>query len=152
MSALEDIEAIKQLKAEYCYAMDENRLDDLANLFTEDAVCDFQPFFGIARGRDAILRKFREVEGDRPPDSPLAIHAVTNPQIRVNGDQATGKWYLLDCIIRPREPRPLRIIARYDEQYRRIGGEWRISYEKIIFFHVDVDDVELGGREKAAPR
>jgi hypothetical protein len=147
MSVLEDIEEIKQLKAEYCYAMDENRLDDLVKLFTEDAVCDFEPYFGLVRGRAAILSKFREIEGDRPPGSPLAIHAVTNPLIRVNGDQATGKWYLLDCIIRPRELRPLRIVARYDEQYRRVARTWQISHEKIIFFHVDVDDVEFGGKE-----
>jgi ketosteroid isomerase-like protein len=149
MGMLEDIEAIKQLKAEYCYAMDENRLNDLVNLFTEDAICDFEPYFGIARGRSEILRKFQEVEDDRLAGSPLAIHAVTNPLIRVEGDHATGKWYLLDCIIRQGEPRPLRIIARYDEQYRRVNREWKIQHEKIIFFHVDVDDVEIGGKQNS---
>lgn len=147
MSSLEDIEAIKQLKAEYCYALDENRLDDLAGLFTPDAVCDFRPHFGIVEGRATIRRKFREVEGERPPGAPLAIHVIANPLIRVDGDSATGKWYLLDCIIRPHEPRPLRIIARYDETYRRSGGVWKIQYEKIVFFHTDLGDVELGGRE-----
>ena len=151
MSTLEDIEAIKQLKAEYCYALDENRLDDLANLFAPDAVCDFRPYFGIVEGRAAIREKFREVEGERPPGSPLAIHVVANPLIRVDGDSATGKWYLLDCIIRPNEPRPLRIIARYDEIYRRLNGVWKIQHEKIVFFHTDVDDVALGGME-GAPR
>ncbi|MGH7878208.1 MAG: nuclear transport factor 2 family protein, partial [Candidatus Binataceae bacterium] len=104
-------------------------------------------YFGIARGRAAIREKFHEVEGDRPADAPLAIHAVTNPLIHVTGDRASGKWYLLDCIIRPKELRPLRIIARYDEQYARVNGEWKIQHEKIVFFHADVDDVELGGRQ-----
>ncbi|HVN91809.1 MAG TPA: nuclear transport factor 2 family protein [Candidatus Binataceae bacterium] len=146
MSVLEDIEAIKQLKAEYCFALDDNRLEDLVSLFTDDAVCDFEPYFGIARGKEQIRALFREVEGDQPPGVPRTMHAVTNPWIRVTGDTAIGKWYLLDCLFYTKgEPRPLRILARYDEQYQRVNSEWKFKHEKIVFFHADVADIALGG-------
>ena len=53
---LEDIEAIKQLKAEYCaYCDDGYNPDGIANLYTEDAVWDGGPF-GRYEGRDAIRK------------------------------------------------------------------------------------------------
>ena len=49
---LEDIEALKQLKARYCDRCDDNYdADGIAQLFTEDAVWDGGQTFGVARGR-----------------------------------------------------------------------------------------------------
>ena len=48
---LEDIEALKQLKAQYCAACDDGYdADRLASLFTEDAVWDGGRTFGVATG------------------------------------------------------------------------------------------------------
>ena len=39
-----EIEEIKRTRLLYTHLMDAKRLDDLANIFTEDAVCEFGPF------------------------------------------------------------------------------------------------------------
>ena len=54
---LRDIEALKSLKARYCHLVDAGRWDELAELWTEDATCDYG-FFGCYHGRDEIVNKF----------------------------------------------------------------------------------------------
>ena len=59
--ALEDIEAIKQLKYRYADACDRGYdADTLADLFTEDAIWD-GGVFGRYDGREAIRELFRGV-------------------------------------------------------------------------------------------
>lgn len=133
---LMDIENIKKLKAKYCYFMDSGRLDDLAELFTDDGVCEFGPKFGgTYAGRETIRKFFKEVEGGVQPNT--VMHAVSNPIIEVDGDSATGKWYLQDYVVKGSE-QPLRVLAVYDEQYRRERGEWKIRLTKIDFLYFNL--------------
>lgn len=138
MRLAEDIEAIKQLKAEYCYAFDEGRIDDVANLFTEDGVCEFGPNFGGTHvGRETIRNFFWRMPEADPANRGTVIHAATNPLIKVDGDSATGKWYFTVLNARAVE-QPLRIIGRYDEEYRRVDGAWKIRRISIEFFHFNL--------------
>ena len=63
MSAIDDlveIEAIKRVRSLYCHHFDSNDIDRLADLFTEDAVCEFGKLFGGDWvGREQIRRRFR---------------------------------------------------------------------------------------------
>ena len=61
------------------------------------------------------------------------MHAVTNPIIQLNDDEATGKWFLIDLILGAGDENPLRIVAYYDDEYRRDRGRWRISRSDIRF-------------------
>ena len=86
---LEDIEAIKALKHQYClYCDNDYDPEGLASLFTEDGVWD-GGLFGVASGRDGIRKFF----GETTKVVKFAIHHVTNPMIEVNGD--TGKVTIL---------------------------------------------------------
>jgi len=88
---LEDIEAIKQLKAEYCAACDDGYDPDrLAALFTEEAVWNGGRTFGVAEGREAIRAHFRGAS----QRVTIARHQVMNPIVEVDGDRATGQWLL----------------------------------------------------------
>src|SRR6202043_2703966 len=90
MRALEDVEEIKQLKARYAAACDNNYdADAIAALFTQDAVWDGGSL-GKAEGREKIRKFFRHAPGF----CPFAIHNVMNPVIEVDGDRATAQWYL----------------------------------------------------------
>ena len=78
---LEDIEAIRRLKARYCYACDDGYdTDTLVDLFVADAVWDGGDL-GVAVGREKIRRFF----DNTPAVMPFAVHMVMDPLIDVDG-------------------------------------------------------------------
>ena len=120
---LEDIEAIKQLKARYCSLCDDGYdADGLADLFTEDAIWDGGSL-GVAEGREKIRRFFQNT----PRVMPFAVHMVMNPIIEIDGDSATGRWYLFQAATYDPAGGPIWGSARYDEEYLRVDGLWRFS-------------------------
>lgn len=122
---LEDIEAIRLLKARYCDLCDRGYdADGLMELFTEDAVWD-GGLFGRYEGTRRI-RRFFEATGEIVR---FAKHYVTNSVIEVDGDGATGRWYLLQTATMPSEAgdRAVWGAARYDERYRRTPGGWKFT-------------------------
>lgn len=123
VQALEDAEAIKKLKARYCDAADERDEDAFVGCFTQDAVWDGGSF-GRYEGADAIRAFFRTI----PDVLSWAIHYVMNPQIEVDGDRATGRWYLFEpCTMREGGDQAVWGAAAYREEYVRVDGEWRIE-------------------------
>jgi SnoaL-like domain len=123
-----DLEEIKQLRYSFAWALETSQPDELADLFTEDGWVDVGPW-GRMEGQDAIRRGYTKAYKDAPPWT--AMHAVTNPRIRIAGDEATGTWYLLDCAT-VGEP-PLRVLGVYDETYRRVDGAWKMSSLTLRF-------------------
>lgn len=120
---LEDIEAIRNLKARYArYCDDDYDADALAPLFTEDAVWD-GGMLGRCEGREAIRTFF----GGTARVMPYAIHHVTNPEIEVAGDEATGKWLLWQPCIHAEGNQALWMAGGYADRYRRENGEWRFA-------------------------
>ena len=88
IQALEEIEAIKQLKARYCYLVDSGKWQDVVKLFTKDARIKFP--FGAGKGTAAIINFYRET---LPSQRSFILHTLHNPIIEIKGEQATGKWY-----------------------------------------------------------
>ena len=84
LQALEDTEAIRNLKSRYAALCDDNyNADGIAALFTEDAIWD-SPGLGRFEGREAIREFFRRAAGIFS----FAIHYSLNGQIHVDGDTA----------------------------------------------------------------
>ncbi len=124
VQALEDIEAIKKLKARYCTAADTGDKDLFLGCFSEDAVWDGGDSFGCYEGREAIRGLFESI----PKIISFAVHYVMNPQIDVDGDRATGQWYLLEpCTMLEGGEQAVWGAASYNEEYVKEGGEWKIS-------------------------
>ena len=126
-----DIEAIRRLKAQYCYAVDDGRADDIADLFAEHAQCDLESFGGKLQGRENIRAFYRTLLAQRIP----AIHSLSNPLITVDGDHATGRWYLIVATTRGAETSPLPVIACYHDRYVRERGNWRIAEMRLETLH-----------------
>jgi hypothetical protein len=125
---LEDIEGIRTLKYRYAsYCDDDYDAAKLAPLFTEDAVWDGGTALGRFEGREAIRKFFMSCA----KVVPFAIHQVTNPVIDVEGDRATGRWYLWEPLVFATGNQGFWMAARYDDRYVRADGAWLFENVKI---------------------
>jgi len=128
IAKLEAIEDIRRLKARYAQVCDNGYdPDQMAALFTRDALFDSGPMFGVYQGRQAIHDFF-----DRARHSVIwAIHFVIAPSIVVNDDleTATGTWYLWELATMRTGDRDEAVwmAATYDDRYRKEDGVWRFD-------------------------
>ncbi|MDX1734251.1 MAG: nuclear transport factor 2 family protein [Halioglobus sp.] len=125
-SPLEQIEAIKCLKARYFRCMDSKDWQGLADCFTEDLVADFRAAPGmLSQGRDNYMAALREAVGDAP-----TVHHGHMPEIELTGaDTARGIWAMDDIVELP--GLSLRGWGHYHERYRRESGSWRICHIRL---------------------
>ncbi|GAD53605.1 bile acid 7-alpha dehydratase BaiE [Halarchaeum acidiphilum MH1-52-1] len=122
------VAAIERLKHEYCYAIDDGRYGDWADCFAPDGtfVMDDGTTF---EGRDELEAFGRDVFDDAYVES---AHTVTNAVVDVDGDTATGRWYLAlyhetadgDSAVQQ---------ASYADEFRRVDGEWRIAEANVTY-------------------
>jgi ketosteroid isomerase-like protein len=120
---------IRKVKLLYSQLMDAGRIDELAEIFTEDAVCVFGKF-GEWHGRDEIRTNFAKVDAEHHDGIPFyALHATTDHWVEVTGpDSAIGRSYLIDIVTEtPSDGEPIVVVGVYDETYRKVDGNWQIA-------------------------
>ncbi len=125
-SVAEEKEAIRDLLAEYCFHIDDDRFAEMATLFTEDGTWDTA--FGKATGRADIEALIRRIAGDEPRSR--RIHAVSNVAIRLDGEQARVKSNWILAQNSERGP----IISSgggYADELVKQGGRWLFKLRKI---------------------
>jgi hypothetical protein len=123
---LADIEAIKQVKYRYLRALDTKHWDDFAGTLAEDIKADYGPSIGNElhfTNRTDLVDYMRTSLGPNV----ITEHRVTHPEITVNGDEATGRWYLQDRVIVAEFNFMLIGAGFYRDRYRRTADGWRIS-------------------------
>src|SRR4029453_13605127 len=120
---LEDINAIRHLKARYAaYCDDQYNPEALTALFTEDAVWESQGL-GRFEGWDAIRAFFWGAS----QLFPFAIHYSLNGQIDVQGDTARAQWYLfMPCTLGEGNRAIWRAGGDHEEDGRG-GGEGEVQ-------------------------
>ena len=124
---LEDLEAIKQLKARYAAYCDAHYdADALAELFTADAVWD-GGILGYNEGRETIRQFFR---GSSQRIS-FALHYIVSPIIEIDGDTAHGTWYLLQTCTYLNGNQAVWGAATYHDRYVRDQGVWKFQHVRI---------------------
>lgn len=132
LERLLDLEAIKQLKARYFLYVDTKQWDSWRELFTEDVVVEGtrQP---VGAARDAFVDGVRSaLEGVQ------TCHHGHMPIIELTGpNTARGVWAMFDDLRFPPGhqwsdgyPRLLGY-GHYEEEYRKDGGAWRISFMRL---------------------
>ncbi len=127
ITRMEDIEAIKQLKARYCEICDDlHNPDRIASVFVEDGIWESADF-GQAKGHDAIRELFK---GFREHFS-FSQHNISNPIIEVDGDRATGIWYLQGPWTVAEDGKETWMALRYDDEYVKVDGEWKYSHLRV---------------------
>jgi hypothetical protein len=124
ITILEDIEAIKKLKARYCSVCDDDHNpDEITKLFASDGIWESDGI-GAHKGHAAIRALFERFR-DRIS---FSQHNVMNPDITVSGDRAKGSWYFLGPFTFRKGNRQMWLAARYEEDYVKINGEWKFAH------------------------
>ena len=129
-SLLEEKDAIHETIAEYCFHFDGGEFDKWVDLFTDDGVFDAGRL-GVQKGKDALrafLKNIRLTNG-----SPMVKHCVMNEVIKVNGNEATAKSYIV--LVRAKGEGALvnGLAGRYEDQLVKQGDRWLFKNRKVHF-------------------
>lgn len=128
ITRLEDIEAIKQLKARYCDVCDDmHNPDRIGALFAEDGIWE-SPDFGQAKGHAAIRELFQKFQAMFS----FSQHNIMNPIIEVNGNRATAQWYIMGPWDQTEDDRKIWMTLRYNDDYVKVDGEWKYQHLRVV--------------------
>jgi uncharacterized protein (TIGR02246 family) len=131
---MDDVEAIKRLKARYFRTMDTKDWAGMRDVFTDDVVVDTTSSGGtIMRGADAFMSFLREMIGDV-----VTVHHGHMPEIELTSPTtASGIWSMEDMLRWP-NGMELHGYGHYHETYEKIDGAWRIKTTTLTRLRVDV--------------
>jgi len=131
--AMDDVEAIKQLKARYFRTMDTKDWTGMRLVFTSDVVVDTTASGGgVVIGADEFIAFLRETLAEA-----VTVHHGHMPEIHVSSPTtASGIWALQDFIEWPDGSR-LHGSGHYHETYEQADGAWRIKSSTLTRLHMD---------------
>ena len=134
------LEELRQLKYRYLRTLDLKDWDDFADTLTLDVTANYGEHLSFD-GRDAVVTFMRDSLGP----AIITVHHCHHPELAVDGDTATGTWYLDDKVIITENRMLLTGAAFYEDTYRRCDdGRWRISrtgYQRVYEAVQSLDDV-----------
>jgi len=139
LQTLEDRQRIEELRATYCFLVDDGRFDELVDrCFTDDARCDFRDARGtiaplVSTGRSEVHAFFSQVVASLLRDM---SHTVHNHRIRIDGDTAEGDCYFELTAASPGSDEAVVGAGRYVDRYRRVDGEWRFAERVAVIHHM----------------
>ena len=132
VAALEDIHAIKQMKAHYAFCADakytdaherkpQHEIDSIAwdqcSVFTDDVVWD-NGLFGCFRGKRSVWEFLRATPWK------FSVHMFMNPLIRLNGEQASGSWVIWEVATLAESNKAMFLSATLCDDYVKVDGTW----------------------------
>jgi hypothetical protein len=122
---MSDKDDIRELLASYCFALDADRFDEMAALFTPDGV--WETAFGTGSGRAGIVSQARSIAtGPRP----RRVHLTTNIVIQLDGDTATARsnWVLVQ---NSAKGPTIGSGGGYSDRLVKIDGRWFFKHRTI---------------------
>ncbi len=138
---IEDTEAIRRLRYEYCEYGNLYDAKRFVSLFAPGAIWDGGEALGYHEGLEAIEELVRGA-GERIR---FSAHYITNEIVDIDGDSATGRWWLfMPCVV---DGEATWLFATYDDEYVRLDGRWLIR--KIVLGVKVFDSYEKGWAESA---
>jgi hypothetical protein len=133
---MDDIEAIKQLKARYCRLLDTKDWDGLRQVFTDDVAVDSTGSGGhVITGADTFLAFISTHLAER-----VTVHHCHTPEITLTSpSSATGIWAMEDRVSFA-DGRELSGFGHYHETYHKTGGTWRITASTLTRLRMDITE------------
>jgi hypothetical protein len=139
---------ITELQSRYALAHDLTDPAMYASVFTDDA-----ELYGagrlLAKGREALhaigvndRKRFNAAAEEGERSFGALRHVITNSVIELDGETAaTGVCYVLTVVNRPERGPEILSVGRYEDEYRKVAGEWLIAKREIV---MDMGNSELG--------
>jgi len=133
--AVDDVEAIKQLKARYFRLMDTKDWDGMRQVFTDDAYIDTTDSGGrVVEGADEFMSGLRQILADV-----VTVHHGHMPEIELTSPTtATGIWAMEDWL-KWGDGRDMHGAGHYHEEYEKVDGHWRIKKMTLTRLRVDFE-------------
>ncbi len=130
LQALEDIEAIRQLKARYLFSCDRKDPATMRSCFADGKVEIDYGVVGRFDSADALVKVFTDVGCH---DYMVEMHHGVNPQIdRVSAELARGTWSLHYFLINTRDRTLTQLGGYYEDEYVRTTAGWKMSKTRFI--------------------
>src|SRR5882757_3876725 len=130
LKTLEDINAIRELKARYLRACDRKQPDVMRDCFVEHGAVIEADNFPSFNDREGWVKIFTELAVNNP--NVMDTHHGQNPQITLTGpDAASAVWDLQFTQINLKERTVVSMAGEYRDEYLRQGGRWCISSQKF---------------------
>jgi uncharacterized protein (TIGR02246 family) len=121
---MDDIEAIKQLKARYMRTVDTKDWEGFRAVFTKDAVWDMRHSGAeLVTGADAIIA-YNQVG---LADDMISIHQGHMPEIQLTSPTTAKGIWSSEHMHRWPDGSELHGYGFYHETYVKTDGEWRIA-------------------------
>ena len=139
---LEDIEAVRQLKHRYFVACDNKRPADVLGCFVPGEVAiDYGRIGCFTRAADMVA-VFEQLACQ---PHIVEMHHAQNPQINVlDADRAEATWGLYYFMVNTRDRSVTQLGGYYIDEYRKLGGEWKISATAFHCTSTEVFDLADG--------
>jgi len=140
---LREIEAIKQLKADYCRAFDLRDWERWGSLLTDDVYLESDA--GVLEGRETVLATMSAVDAS-------VVHNTHSPVIELTGpDTATGTWSNEDWVRLDLGGERLAFhgCGHYVEDYVRTEQGWKVK--RSVERRLRVDPIEGSAALPAPP-
>ncbi len=130
---MDDIEAIKQLKARYCRTMDTKDWAAMRQVFTDDVTMDTTDSGGgVITGADDFLAFLVEAIGEV-----MTVHHCHTPEIEVTSPTAASGIWAMEDMLRWPDGSELHGYGHYHETYELLDGQWRISSSTLTRLRMD---------------
>jgi uncharacterized protein (TIGR02246 family) len=130
---VDDIEAIRQLKARYFRTMDTKDWAGMRQVFADDVVMDTSSSGGgVITGADEFMAFLEPTLQDV-----VTVHHGHMPEIQITSPTtATGIWSMEDMLRWP-DGTEMHGFGHYHETYEKVDGEWRIKTSTLTRLRTD---------------
>ena len=130
---MDDLEAIRQLKARYFRLMDTKDWAGMRQVFAPDVHIDMEAEGGGVH--DAVESFFTMLEAAL--EGVTTVHHGHMPEIQVtSASTATGIWAMEDMLRWP-DGTEMHGFGHYHETYTKLDGDWKIQSMRLSRLRVD---------------
>jgi uncharacterized protein (TIGR02246 family) len=127
-SAADEKDAIRELMARYCHALDACRFGEVASLFAEDG--EWTTTYGSAHGRAQIEALLTSVV-PKPGEGPQRKHYIANILITLAGDHASARSDYL--VVRESERGLMPVMGgTYMDKFVKREGGWLFARKQLV--------------------